>query len=163
MQTPKTWIQFQFVPWFVLFCIVKGKATWMPCWDVTAPQLSLCIPPSGVSGMGQTMKPAEVSVHVSWSAISARAVTFGKGVQLTAEGDTRVCRPAVSCVLWVARAQASSPKEAGMEFRDVQYMLLWQQPSWTTVSVTESLESPTYPVPLAGWDLLKLSSSEAIH
>lgn len=96
----------------------------MPCWDVTAAQLSACIPPSGVSAMGQTMKPTEVYVHVSCSAISAKAVTFGRGVQLTAGSDTHVCRPDISCVLWVARAQASSPKEDGMEFRDVQYILL---------------------------------------
>lgn len=72
--------------------------------------------------MGQTMKPTEVYVHFSCSAISAKAVTFGKGVQLTAGSDTHVCRPSISCVLWVARAQASSPKEDGMEFRNVQYM-----------------------------------------
>lgn len=163
MQTPKTWIQFQFVPWFVLFYIVKGKAAWVPCWDVTALQLSACMPPSGVSGMGQTMKSAEVYVHVSCSAISARAVTFGKGVQLTAGSDTHVWRPCISCFLWVARAPASSPKQDEMEFRDVQYVLLWQQPSVDTVSVTEGLENSTYPVPPAGWDLHKLSSSEAIH
>lgn len=73
--------------------------------------------------MGQTMKPIEVYVHVSCSAISAKAVTFGMGVQLTAGSDTRVCRPDISCVLWVARAQAFSPED-GMEFRDVQYTLL---------------------------------------
>jgi len=41
--------------------------------------------------MGQTLKPAEIYVHISYSAVSARAVTFGKGVQLTAGSDTHVC------------------------------------------------------------------------
>lgn len=66
--------------------------------------------------MGQTMKSTEVYVHVSCSAISFRAITFGKEVQLTAGSDTHVCRPCISCVLWVARAQAFFPKEDGMEF-----------------------------------------------
>lgn len=41
--------------------------------------------------MGQTLKPTEFYVHISCSAISARAVMFGKGVQLTAGSDTHVC------------------------------------------------------------------------
>lgn len=41
--------------------------------------------------MGQTLEPADVYVLISCSAISARAVTFGKGVQLTAGSATHVC------------------------------------------------------------------------
>lgn len=68
----------------ICFGIAKGKAARVPCWDVTTPQPSACIPPSGVRGMGQPLKPAEVYVCISCSAIYVRAVTFGKGVQLTA-------------------------------------------------------------------------------
>lgn len=68
-----------------LFCFIfQGQGSLSALLGCQCPQLSACIHPSGVSGMGQTMKPTEVYLHVSCSAISFRAITFGKGVQLTA-------------------------------------------------------------------------------